>query len=160
MADDGETKISEAESGGTESDGTESNGAGTTATRMPDGGLHPLVKKGFAVLMAWAVVAAWSIFAGVDFHLIVLGAVMLTILIALLPPYDLGWAWRHERIHPGEAPEPGTFRRWAASEIGVMNYRLRGRHVAVDALLPVTAVVVTLILLAVVKQLVSTGVVY
>jgi hypothetical protein len=112
--------------------------------------LHPAV---YGIIIGLAVVflaGAWSFFGSGHYTGLVLVVVTLFFIFAVGIPGELGRIWTN---HHGEAGRPQAppvpFRRWLRGEFTFRRERLKGSDGAAEALLPIAAVAISMVLFAI-----------
>lgn len=115
--------------------------------------LHPLVFKLAVGMVLCFVVAAWAFFDRQHDISELLAFASLLLLIAVALPAVLWRVWRREQ--KGAVGEASRFHHWAARDFMVWGGQLKGSHAAIDALLPLAAVVCGMIGLGIVFAVVA-----
>lgn len=118
--------------------------------------LHPLVYKTAAGLVFCFVIAAWMFFDRQSDIAELLGFASGLLFVAVALPTLLWRVWRAQQdVQPEERVIP--FRRWASGDFDIWGSRLKARHAAVDALLPLAAVAFGMIGIGIVFAMVAAG---
>jgi hypothetical protein len=120
--------------------------------------LHSRIYGVAACLVGWFVISAWALFDRGGYTGLELAFVSLLLLGAVLLLWTLSAVWKRHRLpleEPPHGPQQASLRDWAAGNFQVWGARLRGSHVAVDALLPLAAVAFGLTAIGIVFVIVS-----
>jgi len=107
---------------------------------------HPLIYKVIAGLFALFAVAAWIAFArqgDTEENLI---AVTLLFVVAAVIPYTMWLSFKHHQTPQPTLKGSRPFRDWANSTVEVWGSRVKGKDAAINALLPIAAVAVGMVL--------------
>ena len=107
---------------------------------------HPFIYKIAIGLVTLFVVAAWATFArrgDVSENLIM---VTLLLFVAVAIPYVMWLTWKHQEA-PGATLQGSTrFRDWARGTTDIWQGRVKGADAAINALLPIVAVAIEMVL--------------
>jgi len=66
--------------------------------------------------------------------------VSVLLLVAVLLPWSLSLVWQKHQMTHQRHPEKISFRDWKIADFAVWGGKLRGKHAAIDMLLPLAAV--------------------
>ena len=110
---------------------------------------HPFIYKIAIGLVALFVVAAWAAFArrgdtGED-----LAMVTFLLFVAVMIPYLMWLTWKHRQTPQPTLQGPVSFREWAKGSVDVWQSRVKGADAAINALLPIAAVAIGMVLLGI-----------
>jgi hypothetical protein len=115
--------------------------------------LHPRVYQAMVGLLILYVLSVWLLIGDEPHNGLVYAVITGLFVIAIIVPFLL---WRTWCRNCAEKPGPsGAFRDWACREFDTCTGRARGSSAAVEALLPIAAVAVGMMVLALVY--VATG---
>ncbi len=110
---------------------------------------HPFIYKIAIALVALFVVAAWATFARQGDTGENLMMVTLLLFVAVMIPYLMWLSWKHQQSPKATLGGPVSFRDWAKGPVDVWQSRMRGQDAAINALLPIAAVAIGLVLLGI-----------
>jgi len=110
---------------------------------------HPFIYKIAISLVALFVVAAWATFARRGDASENLVMVTFLLFIAVMIPLLLWLTWKHQQSPQATLRGPVRFRDWARSSIEVGQGRVKGADAAINALLPIAAVAIGMVLLGI-----------
>jgi hypothetical protein len=122
--------------------------------RATSNGLHPYVYGAIAALVLWFVLSIWSSFAGEGYTDWLLAVVSIFLLICVALPFVLS---RVSRDDTDDGGPRRSFRGWASRDFDTWQYRLNGKHAAIEILLPVAAIAFGMTAFGIILLLVSHG---
>ncbi len=110
---------------------------------------HPFIYKIAIGLVALFVVAAWAAFdrRGETGENLVM--VTFLLFVAVMIPYVLWLTWKHQQTPQPPLKGWRSFRDWAGGSVEVWQSRVKGTDAAINALLPIAAVAIGMVLLGV-----------
>jgi len=115
----------------------------------PPADFHPFIYKIVIGLVALFVVAAWATFARRGETGESLGMVTLLLFVAVMIPYLMWLTWKHQQAPQATLQDWRSFREWAGSSTEVWQGRVKGSDAAINALLPIAAVAIGILLFGV-----------
>jgi hypothetical protein len=120
----------------------------------PPADFHPFIYKIAIGLVVLFVVAAWATFdrRGETGENLVM--VTLLLFVAVMIPLLLWLTWKHHRAPQATLQTWSSFRDWAHGSTEVWQSRVSGKDAAIDALLPIAAVVIGILLYGVALDIV------
>ena len=115
--------------------------------QAPD--FHPFIYKIAIALVALFVVAAWAAFARRGDTGENLAMVTLLLFVAVMIPYLMWLTWKHQQSPQATLGGEASFREWAKGSVDVWQSRVKGADAAINALLPIAAVAIGMVLLGI-----------
>jgi hypothetical protein len=110
---------------------------------------HPFIYKIAIALVALFVVAAWAAFARQGDASENLVMVTFLLFVAVMIPYLMWLSWKHQRNPRATLGGAAGFREWAKGSVDVWQSRVKASEAAIDALLPIAAVAIGMVLLGI-----------
>jgi hypothetical protein len=114
--------------------------------------LHPTVYRIFVLLAAIFVLASWSFFGGGQYAAIVLVVVTLFFGFAIGIVADLAHIWRdHHDLREDAGAPTDSFQHWLHSDVAIQRGTISGKQAATMAALPIMAVAVAMVAIAIAR---------
>jgi hypothetical protein len=119
--------------------------------------LHPRVYQAMVALVISYVLSVWLLFGDHSHNALVYAVVTGLFIIAIVIPFVLWRTWCRN-CGTDAPPRSHAFRDWACREFDTCSGRARGSNAAVEALLPIAAVAVGMMVLGLVYFLTEHGI--
>jgi len=107
-------------------------------------GLHPSVYRTIIALTVSLVLSAWTFFNRGAYAELILAVVTLFFAIAVGIPLLIGKTWQHNAPPPETRTRSESFGAWASQDFATWTGRLSGREAAMQILLPIAAVSISM----------------
>lgn len=115
----------------------------------PAADFHPFIYKIAIGLVALFVVAAWATFARRGDTSENLVMVTFLLFVAVMIPLLLWLTWKHQQSPQATLQGSMRFRDWARGSTEIWQGRVKGADAAINALLPIAAVAIGMVLFGV-----------
>jgi len=112
-------------------------------------GFHPFIYKIAIALVALFVVAAWAAFARQGDTGENLVMVTFLLFVAVMIPYLMWLSWKHQQSPQATLGGAASFRDWAKGSVQLWQGRVKASDAAINALLPIAAVAIGMVLLGI-----------
>jgi hypothetical protein len=115
--------------------------------------MHPGIYLAMIGLLSLYAGSAWALFGGDYYNDLTFAVVTGLFVMAVAVPTILWVTWKR---NSGDAAEDNpTFREWAAGEFEMWTGKFKGANAAIEALLPIAAVSIGLVVLGIIFDVVA-----